>query len=206
VPETVATFHRERQVLYTSRFLPAGYYIGRVSGPHAVLFVHSETNTALTPFTAQAFLDTAGVPRKVMDYRRGESIYSQGEAPEAVMYLQKGGMKLSVVNGSGKQAVVAMFGPGDFVGERCMAGPSHDCSWSPRLDSYSPDLCHWGSHKLMLEARRGAWWGANKIGMSPPPIETSRGWLMIYHGVRRTPSSSIYRLGLSPSDLEQPEK
>jgi hypothetical protein len=68
--------------------------------------------------------------------------------------------------------------------------------------SSSPDLRHWGNHKLMLEARRGAWWDANKIGMSPPPIETPRGWLMIYHGVRRTPSSSIYRLG----DLQQPEK
>ena len=72
--------------------------------------------------------------------------------------------------------------------------------------SYSPDLRHWGSHKLMLEARRGAWWDANKIGMSPPPIETPRGWLMIYHGVRRTPSSSIYRLGLALFDLEQPDK
>jgi predicted GH43/DUF377 family glycosyl hydrolase len=57
----------------------------------------------------------------------------------------------------------------------------------------------------MLEARRGAWWDANKIGMSPPPIETARGWLMIYHGVRRTPSSSIYRLGLALFDLQHPE-
>jgi predicted GH43/DUF377 family glycosyl hydrolase len=72
--------------------------------------------------------------------------------------------------------------------------------------SFSPDLRHWGNHKLMLEARRGAWWDANKIGMSPPPIETPRGWLMIYHGVRRTPSSSIYRLGLALFDLEQPDK
>src|SRR3984893_12153190 len=72
--------------------------------------------------------------------------------------------------------------------------------------SLSPDLRHWGSHKLMLEARRGAWWDANKIGISPPPIETPRGWLIIYHGVRRTPSSSIYRLGLALFDLEQPEK
>jgi predicted GH43/DUF377 family glycosyl hydrolase len=72
--------------------------------------------------------------------------------------------------------------------------------------SYSPDLRHWGNHKLMLEARRGAWWDANKIGMSPPPIETPRGWLMIYHGVRRTPSSSIYRLGLALFDLQDPEK
>jgi predicted GH43/DUF377 family glycosyl hydrolase len=58
----------------------------------------------------------------------------------------------------------------------------------------------------MLEARRGAWWDANRIGMSPPPIETPEGWLMIYHGVRRTPSSSIYRLGLALFALEQPEK
>ena len=61
--------------------------------------------------------------------------------------------------------------------------------------SYSPDLRYWGRHRLMLEARRGAWWDANKIGLSPPPIETSRGWLMFYHGVRHTPSGCLYRLG-----------
>jgi len=81
-----------------------------------------KTNGAVGLFNAQAFLDTAGVARKVMDYRRGESIYSQGEAAETVMYIQKGGVKLSVVNGSGKEAVVAMFGPSDFFGEGCMAG------------------------------------------------------------------------------------
>ena len=75
-------------------------------------------------FNAQAFLDTAGVARKVMDYSRGESIYSQGEAASTVMYIQKGGVKLSVVNGAGKEAVVAMFGPTDFLGEGCMAGQS----------------------------------------------------------------------------------
>jgi CRP-like cAMP-binding protein len=73
-------------------------------------------------FNAQEFLDTAGVARKVMDYHRGESIYSQGQAATTVMYIQKGGVKLSVVNGSGKEAVVAMFGPTDFFGEGCMAG------------------------------------------------------------------------------------
>lgn len=71
--------------------------------------------------------------------------------------------------------------------------------------SYSPDLCHWGNHKLMLEARRGAWWDANKIGLSPPPIETSQGWLVIYHGVRNTAAGSIYRLGLALFDLHAPE-
>jgi len=73
-------------------------------------------------FDPQVFLDTAGVARKVVEFRRGESIYSQGEAAESVMYVQKGGVKFSVVNGSGKEAVVAMFGPTDFFGEGCMAG------------------------------------------------------------------------------------
>jgi len=71
--------------------------------------------------------------------------------------------------------------------------------------SYSPDLRHWGSHKLMMEARRGAWWDANKIGLSPPPIETPQGWLMIYHGVRLTAAGAIYRLGLALFDLQTPE-
>ncbi len=71
--------------------------------------------------------------------------------------------------------------------------------------SYSPDLQHWGSHKVILEARRGGWWDANKIGLCSPPIETPKGWLTIYHGVRNTASGSIYRLGLALFDLEHPE-
>jgi predicted GH43/DUF377 family glycosyl hydrolase len=72
--------------------------------------------------------------------------------------------------------------------------------------SYSPDLRHWGSHKLIMEARRGAWWDANKIGLSPPPIETPQGWLVVYHGVRMTAAGCIYRLGLALFDRDQPEK
>jgi predicted GH43/DUF377 family glycosyl hydrolase len=72
--------------------------------------------------------------------------------------------------------------------------------------SSSPDLHHWGSHKLMLEARRGAWWDATKIGLSPPPIETPQGWLVIYHGVRQTAAGCIYRLGLALFDLQNPER
>lgn len=71
--------------------------------------------------------------------------------------------------------------------------------------SYSPDLRHWGNHKIILEARRGGWWDANKIGLCSPPIETSKGWLTIYHGVRHTASGSIYRLGLALFDLNNPE-
>ncbi|HWP30355.1 MAG TPA: hypothetical protein VNK96_01320 [Fimbriimonadales bacterium] len=72
--------------------------------------------------------------------------------------------------------------------------------------SFSPDLKHWGDHQMLLESRRGAWWDALRIGLSPPPIETKEGWLILYHGVRRTPSSSLYRLGAALLDLENPCK
>jgi len=71
--------------------------------------------------------------------------------------------------------------------------------------SYSPDLRNWGHHRLALLARKGAWWDANKVGLSPPLIETPRGWLMIYHGVRHTAAGCLYRLGLALFDLERPD-
>jgi CRP/FNR family cyclic AMP-dependent transcriptional regulator len=74
------------------------------------------------PFNAQAFLDSAGLARKVVEYGKSQKIYTQGEAAENVMYIQKGMIKLSVVNGIGKEAVVAILGPGDFFGEGGMAG------------------------------------------------------------------------------------
>jgi predicted GH43/DUF377 family glycosyl hydrolase len=72
--------------------------------------------------------------------------------------------------------------------------------------SFSPDLRNWGSHKPILLARRGAWWDAGKIGLSPPPIETPQGWLMVYHGVRHTASGALYRLGLALFALDEPER
>jgi predicted GH43/DUF377 family glycosyl hydrolase len=72
--------------------------------------------------------------------------------------------------------------------------------------SSSPDLRNWGQHKLVLQARKGGWWDANKVGLSPPLIETARGWLMLYHGVRNTASGSIYRLGAALFALDQPDR
>jgi predicted GH43/DUF377 family glycosyl hydrolase len=72
--------------------------------------------------------------------------------------------------------------------------------------SYSPDLRNWGGHKLLLAARKGAWWDANKVGLSPPPIETAQGWLVLYHGVRHTAAGCLYRLGLALFALDQPER
>ena len=70
--------------------------------------------------------------------------------------------------------------------------------------SYSPDLKNWGKHVLMMNARKGAWWDANKIGLSSPPIETSQGWLVIYHGVKQSCAGCIYRVGLALFDLNKP--
>lgn len=70
--------------------------------------------------------------------------------------------------------------------------------------SFSPDLKHWGGHHVLLHARRGAWWDANKIGLGPPPLETSEGWLILYHGVRVTAGGCLYRLGLALLDLKDP--
>lgn len=73
-------------------------------------------------FDAQAFLDSAGVARRVRELGPGEIVYAQGAAAESVMYLQSGSVKLTVVNEVGKEAVVAILGPGDFFGEGCLAG------------------------------------------------------------------------------------
>jgi CRP/FNR family transcriptional regulator, cyclic AMP receptor protein len=73
-------------------------------------------------FDAQAFLDSAGVARKVRALKEGMPIYSQGDAAESVMYLKSGRVKLTVVNEVGKEAVVAILEPGNFFGEGCLAG------------------------------------------------------------------------------------
>jgi len=70
------------------------------------------------------FLDSAGLGRKVKTFRRKETVFAQGNRAKNVMYIQEGGVRLTVVNESGKEAVVAILGPGDFFGEGCLAGQS----------------------------------------------------------------------------------
>ncbi len=72
--------------------------------------------------------------------------------------------------------------------------------------SFSPDLKHWGDHRVLIPARRGGWWDANKIGLSPPPLRTPDGWLVLYHGVRMTAAGCLYRLGVALLDLEDPTR
>ncbi len=73
-------------------------------------------------FDAQAFLDSAGLGRMVEKFRGKETVFAQGDPARKVMYIQDGGVKLTVVNGTGKEAVVAILGPGDFLGEGCLTG------------------------------------------------------------------------------------
>jgi CRP-like cAMP-binding protein len=75
-------------------------------------------------FDAEAFLASAGAARRVATYPRGTIVFAQGQASDAVMYIQKGGIKISVLSRTGKEAVVAMLGPGDFFGEGALTGQS----------------------------------------------------------------------------------
>ncbi len=73
-------------------------------------------------FDVQSFLDSAGVARKVAQFKNKQAVFSQGDPANNVLYIQKGGVRLSVVNETGKEAVVAISGPGEFFGEGCLAG------------------------------------------------------------------------------------
>jgi CRP/FNR family transcriptional regulator, cyclic AMP receptor protein len=77
---------------------------------------------AVPAFNAQAFLESSGIAKTIVKYGRGENIFTQGETCEDVLYIQTGGVKLSVLSKTGREAVVAMLGPGDFFGEGCLAG------------------------------------------------------------------------------------
>jgi len=70
--------------------------------------------------------------------------------------------------------------------------------------SESPDLVHWGRHRLLLARRRGAWWDASRVGLAVPLIETETGWLMLYHGVKDTAAGCLYRVGLALLDRDEP--
>ena len=83
------------------------------------------TPRALKPvpaFNAQVFLDSTGVAKTIGSYDRGKAIFNQGEPAGHVMYIQSGGVKLSVLSKTGREAIVAMLGPGDFFGEGSLAG------------------------------------------------------------------------------------
>jgi CRP-like cAMP-binding protein len=82
----------------------------------------SEPRDQPPAFDAEAFLDSAGTGRRIGSYPKGKVVFSQGQPSDAVIYIQKGGIKISVLSRTGKEAVVAMLGPGDFFGEGALTG------------------------------------------------------------------------------------
>ena len=90
--------------------------------PQAAAQNAKPTSGKKAAFDLQGFLDTGGVSRKVAEFKKKETIFAQGDPARNVLYIQKGGVRLSVVNETGKEAVVAVLGPGDFFGEGCLAG------------------------------------------------------------------------------------
>ena len=76
----------------------------------------------LAPFNAEAFLNSAGVARTITEFGRKQTLFSQGDPCKNIMYIQKGGVKISVVSKTGKEAVVGILGAGDFIGEGGLAG------------------------------------------------------------------------------------
>jgi CRP/FNR family transcriptional regulator, cyclic AMP receptor protein len=97
-----------------------GYRFGLKA--HLAAMVKRLKNAKLPVFEAQAFLNSAGVAREVREFKKAEVVYSQGDLAESVLYLQRGGVKLTIVHEVGKEAVVAILGPGDFFGEGGLAG------------------------------------------------------------------------------------
>jgi CRP-like cAMP-binding protein len=92
--------------------------------PAKVLRSPQRATLRFSAFDVQSFLDSAGVGRTVCEFPGKETISHQGDPAKIVFYIQEGGVKLTVVNESGKEAVVAILGPGDFFGEGCLAGQS----------------------------------------------------------------------------------
>jgi CRP/FNR family transcriptional regulator, cyclic AMP receptor protein len=74
------------------------------------------------PFNVERYLSNAGVSRKVVKFKKGEVIFSQDDPCDDVLYIQSGNVKLTIVNAQGKEAVIALLGPGDFLGEGCIIG------------------------------------------------------------------------------------
>jgi beta-1,4-mannooligosaccharide/beta-1,4-mannosyl-N-acetylglucosamine phosphorylase len=76
--------------------------------------------------------------------------------------------------------------------------------WGDMFYSESPDMCHWGHHRFVMAPKPG--WQSTKVGAGPTPIETTKGWLLIYHGVLTSCNGFVYGAGVALLDLDEPWK
>jgi CRP-like cAMP-binding protein len=93
-----------------------------MSRDHGVMPAKPPSSGLPSQFEVDAFLDSAGVSRRIVRFAPGAVVFAQGRRADSVFYIQDGGVKLSVLSSAGKEAVVAVLGPGDFFGEGCLAG------------------------------------------------------------------------------------
>jgi beta-1,4-mannooligosaccharide/beta-1,4-mannosyl-N-acetylglucosamine phosphorylase len=99
--------------------------------------------------------------------------------------------------------------PRKVNGEYVMLSRPSDSGHTPFGDifiSRSPDLVHWGKHRHVMGKGGKGWWQGTKIGAGPIPIETTEGWLMIYHGVSGTCNGYVYSIGVAVLDIDEPWK
>jgi CRP/FNR family cyclic AMP-dependent transcriptional regulator len=82
----------------------------------------AKTPQKTSGFNVQEYLLNAGVSRRIANFRKGQVIFSQHDPCDSVLYIQSGNAKVTVVNPQGKEAVLALLGPGDFLGEGCIVG------------------------------------------------------------------------------------
>ena len=82
----------------------------------------AKAQSKVVAFEAERYLNTAGIAKKLVNYRKGQTIFSQGDPSDSVLYLQRGSVKLTITSSSGKEAVIALLYAGDFFGEGCIAG------------------------------------------------------------------------------------
>jgi beta-1,4-mannooligosaccharide/beta-1,4-mannosyl-N-acetylglucosamine phosphorylase len=99
--------------------------------------------------------------------------------------------------------------PRKIGGEYVMLNRPSDNGHTPFGDiflSHSPDLCFWGKHRLVMKAGASGWWEGTKIGPGPVPLETSEGWLILYHAVLNTCNGFVYSIGSALLDLDEPSR
>ena len=82
----------------------------------------AKAQSKATVFEAARYLNTAGIAKKVANFRKGQTIFSQGDPSDSVLYLQRGSVKLTIISSGGKEAVIALLYAADFFGEGCIAG------------------------------------------------------------------------------------
>src|ERR1700676_2951139 len=82
---------------------------------------NSKVETAVAP-EVFGFINSAGVSKRLIEFRKKQLLFSQGEPAKNIFYIQEGSVKLAVTSTAGKEAVVTILGPGDFLGEACLAG------------------------------------------------------------------------------------